>query len=427
MTTKVPAIKDIPAGYKPHTVETLPLYLSGKLADNLQPGGTPENWDVKEVGDGNLNLVFIVSGENTSLVVKQAVPYLRAAGESWPLPLTRAFFEFSVLQEERRFAGDTVPEVYFYDKEMALFAMEFLTPHVILRKELIAGKKFDYLSRDIGEFMAKTLFFTSDLGMDPAEKKERVSRFATNSDLCRITEDLIFSEPYFDAPRNTWTTPALDSAVSSIWEDQEMIRVAMKYKHKFMSEAQALLHGDLHSGSVMVTDTDTKVIDPEFGFYGPMAFDVGNYMGNLFFAYYCQPGHQKSTEECTDYQQWVLQQVEDTWDFFESRFRELWRNKEVGEAYPNALCRDGKFGITMLKQVQDDFFRTLFTDTLVNAGMEINRRIIGFAGVVDFNEISDPDLRASLEIRALNLARKLIVEPETFTRFREVNLFASQC
>ena len=28
----------------------------------------------------------------------------------------------------------------FYDPEMALFAMEYLTPHVILRKELINGK-----------------------------------------------------------------------------------------------------------------------------------------------------------------------------------------------------------------------------------------------------------------------------------------------
>lgn len=64
----------------------------------------------------------------------------------------------------------------------------------------------------------------------------------------------------------------------------------MRYKYKFMTEAQALLHGDLHSGSIMVTDTDTKVIDPEFGFMGPMAFDIGNYIGNLLLAYFSRPG-----------------------------------------------------------------------------------------------------------------------------------------
>ena len=34
-----------------------------------------------------------------------------------------------------------------------------------------------------------------------------------------------------------------------------------------MTNAQALLHGDLHTGSVFVRDDSTKVIDPEFAFY----------------------------------------------------------------------------------------------------------------------------------------------------------------
>ena len=41
----------------------------------------------KEVGDGNLNLVFFVENANdptNSIVVKQALPYLRVMGESWP-------------------------------------------------------------------------------------------------------------------------------------------------------------------------------------------------------------------------------------------------------------------------------------------------------------------------------------------------------
>ena len=29
----------------------------------------------------------------------------------------------------------------------------------------------------------------------------------------------------------------------------------------------------------------TKVIDPEFAFYGPMGYDIGNVIGNLFFAW----------------------------------------------------------------------------------------------------------------------------------------------
>ena len=70
-------------------------------------------WTIREVGDGNLNLVFIVEGPAGSVVAKQALPYVRLVGESWPLPLKRSFFEYHALvrQAERAGAG-TVPAIY---------------------------------------------------------------------------------------------------------------------------------------------------------------------------------------------------------------------------------------------------------------------------------------------------------------------------
>ena len=48
------------------------------------------------------------------------------------------------------------------------------------------------------------------------------------------------------------------------------------------------MHGDLHTGSIMVTDDDTRVIDPEFAFYGPMALrrrhDAGEFLDSLLLA-----------------------------------------------------------------------------------------------------------------------------------------------
>lgn len=41
----------------------------------------------------------------------------------------------------------------------------------------------------------------------------------------------------------------------------------------------------------MVTQTSTQCIDPEFGFYGPIGFDVGAFVGNLLLAYFSQDGH----------------------------------------------------------------------------------------------------------------------------------------
>jgi 5-methylthioribose kinase len=72
--------------YRPQSPETLAAYLSGIAAVRELLGGDSKSWTTAEVGDGNLNLVFIVKGANAGVAVKQALPYVRLVGESWPLP-----------------------------------------------------------------------------------------------------------------------------------------------------------------------------------------------------------------------------------------------------------------------------------------------------------------------------------------------------
>ena len=47
-------------------------------------------------------MVFIVKGPTGAVVVKQALPWLRCVGESWPLSIDRIFFESSALVAEAR-------------------------------------------------------------------------------------------------------------------------------------------------------------------------------------------------------------------------------------------------------------------------------------------------------------------------------------
>ncbi|MDO8353422.1 MAG: S-methyl-5-thioribose kinase, partial [Aestuariivirga sp.] len=77
--------------------ETLPARLGGLAAVKERIGTDAHTWKVREVGDGNLNLVFIVEGPKGAVVVKQALPYVRLVGDSWPLPLKRSFFEYHAL------------------------------------------------------------------------------------------------------------------------------------------------------------------------------------------------------------------------------------------------------------------------------------------------------------------------------------------
>ena len=69
-----------------------------------------------------------------------------------------------------------------------------------------------------------------------------------------------------------------------LYEDAALKLAVAKIKFEFMNNAQALIHGDLHTGSIFVKQDSTRVFDPEFAFYGPMGYDVGNVVAPIFIA-----------------------------------------------------------------------------------------------------------------------------------------------
>src|SRR6201995_2272505 len=114
-------------------------YLSGLPDVAARLGGQAAGWTIDEVGDGNLNLVFIVRGSRGGIAVKQALPYVRLVGESWPLPLSRSHYEYLALTKQAGLAPKLVPQILHHDEALALTAMELLSPHIIMRRGLIAG------------------------------------------------------------------------------------------------------------------------------------------------------------------------------------------------------------------------------------------------------------------------------------------------
>ncbi len=139
--------------YEPLTVETIAARLGMVKAVCGKLGTNNGAWRAEEVGDGNLNLVFIVASPLGKIIIKQALPYVRLVGDSWPLPLSRAFFEYQTLARETSRDPGSVPEVLHFDEDQALIVMEFLTPHVILRKKLIAGERVSGLADRLGPLL----------------------------------------------------------------------------------------------------------------------------------------------------------------------------------------------------------------------------------------------------------------------------------
>lgn len=416
---------ETPAGYRPLGEADLAPYLATLPAIRARLGGEPAAWRVREVGDGNLNLVFMVEGPAGDVCVKQALPYVRLVGEGWPLPLDRAWYEHEAASIAARHAAEQVPTQLHYDERLYLAVMERLHPHVIMRRGMIEGVVYPDFAEHVAEYMATTLYHTSDLALPAAEKKALVARFAGNTALCKITEDLVFTDPYMSCSRNRWTSPQLDDVAASVRADGELKRAVSALKLKFLCEAEALLHGDLHTGSIMVTGEDTRVIDPEFALTGPMGFDVGKLLGNLLLSYFSQRGHEAAPGDRDAYRAWILETVEAVWTRFARRFMALWDSYPTGDAYPRPLF-DGPEGRASLKRAQAAYLGRLFEDALGFAGAAMIRRTLGLAHNIDFEQIADQDLRASCERRNLALARDLVVNAAGYADIRVVTARAQE-
>lgn len=187
----------MPPGYFDLDESSAAAFVAARPALAARVGG-PESaasWRVREVGDGNINFVFIVEGPLGAVVVKQGRPYVRVIGESWPLTQERIRFEAQALQEHARcglrvfppamlhpcisharphcpctpprHCPEHVPEVFLYDPQMSALAMRYVEPpHVILRKGLVEGGVYPDFPRHCAAYMARVLLRTSTLVMD---------------------------------------------------------------------------------------------------------------------------------------------------------------------------------------------------------------------------------------------------------------------
>ncbi|PLW77239.1 S-methyl-5-thioribose kinase [Cohaesibacter celericrescens] len=393
--------------YTPYSTETLPSYLMGFAAITERLGGAPASWKVKEVGDGNLNLVFIVDGPSSSIIVKQALPYVRLVGDSWPLPLYRAFFEYHALKRQAERDPGAVPELYHFDEVQALIVMEFIEPHSILRHKMINGEMVAGLADFLGKFCARTAFRGSELSMKSADKKADVGLFSGNVEIPAITEALVFTDPYFDAEMNHHT-PELDPVVAKLRSDTVLKAQAQRMLMKFASNTETMVHGDLHSGSIMSTDTESRVIDPEFVQYAPMGFDIGMMTANFLMAYFSQPGHRG--EDLERYQEWILSVITDCFASFEAEFKHLWQTERTGMLYPKTLFEDQQ---QSSEAACEGVLKDIWDDALGICGIEMHRRTLSLAHNADFETIENTAVRAALEARNLMMGAELVLNRDT--------------
>ncbi len=347
-------------------------------------------YHASEIGDGNLNLVFIVTNQSngTSVIIKQALPYLRCVGDSFPLGEQRMLFEIRSMYFYSQTTPSLVPKIYHYDESKYTLVMQNLSHHIIMRKGILEGIKYNRFADDISDFIAKTTFATSIFGIDSKKRAKLTEDFAANTELRKLTEDFVFTFPYMHNETNRHN-PLIESSAKAIKSNSKFKAKAMELKYIFMTKAEALLHGDLHTGSVMLNEQETFVIDSEFAFLGPIGFDVGAVVGNLLMAYMAMEARGKY-----EYAKWLETTAYDVLGKFINKFEVMLLGGGGAMYESNYWANTDENGKKILTK---KLIKDIMKESVGFAGCKMARRQLGVAHILEIESIEDPVIRAEVE------------------------------
>nr|WP_330387641.1 S-methyl-5-thioribose kinase [Lacrimispora sphenoides] len=358
--------------------------------------------ECKEIGDGNLNYVFRVKdpASGKTIIVKQAGEALRISAEMH-VSTDRGRIEAKILGIQDSYAPGLVPKVYLYDGTMCAMVMEDMIGHTMMRTGLLKHETYPKFADHVTTFMVNSLLRTTDVVLGHKEKKELVKSFI-NPDLCEISEDLVYSEPFIDYNhRNNVFPPNAEFVKKELYEDQALHLEAAKLKFEFMNNAQSLIHGDLHTGSVFINKEHTYIFDPEFAFFGPMGYDIGNVIANMFFAWCNGDATIEDEKEKEEFCGWCLSTISDIVDLFIEKY-----NKVFDEHVTETMAKVPGF--------KEWYLEGILSDTAGVAGLESIRRTVGMANVIDITTIPDEEKRARAEKIVITLAKNYIMNRRSF-------------
>ena len=336
--------------------------------------------EVREVTAGNMNRVFIASGPLGSLAVQQAPPWVQVVGPDWPIDPVRIESEARAYKLLAELVPDSIPTVEPVDLDRYILVMEDLSDLDVLRDvlvrqvaDVVAGTTprpidFPALGTVVGRFTAELSLATSAVGLGPVERAALIET-AANPELCALTQAAVLEEPYRFDDHNHWI-PELDTEVRALWVDEQLLAAVAGVREIFATRSEALIHGDLHSGSLMIGERDgeqaTKIFDPEFSFVGPIGMDLGLFWANLTIASIAAshagaPGLAAGRTSA----------IEASWREFVS---------VVAERWPARVGAPDELGL-------DEWLSRIRSDAWRFAGVEGIRRVAGFSHAADITSL----------------------------------------
>lgn len=365
--------------------------------------------DDEEDSQGLINYVFRVRNESGSLILKQARSNMRldddveSTDASYRPPQDRNYSEYLSMKLRRAITPDSVPEVYFADRENHVFLMEDVNYLKPSRAQLAHGVMIDGLTERVARFLCDNHFYTSEFYLDTEVFRELGRRFVSTG-MRAIMENWLFLR---DTP--THKCPALTQHFLPHIFSEDIVTQSHILRHKYMNTTQAFIHSDVHTSNIFADDRQIKVIDMEYTFAGPMAYDLGYFLASLV-SQYCSAAFRPfpSGKERADFKRYILASIYTLVDSYQKRFAARWNDeaKEVYRACPG---------------FRDAFLEGLIPDMAGYAAMPMFTLCVSSFGFTqEFEVIEDEGLKLHALQLYCSLGRRFLMGREGIRTARDV-------
>ena len=250
------------------------------------------------------------------------------------------------------------------------------------RAQLARGTAIDGLADRVARFLCDNHFYTSEFYLDTQEFRELDRRFV-NTGMRAIMENWLFLR---DTP--THKCPALTRHVLPYIFADDIVVQSHQLRPKYMNSTQAFIHSDVHTSNIFADAGQIKVIDMEYTFAGPMAYDLGYFLASLV-SQYCSAAFRPfpSQGERDDFKRYLLASIHTLVDGYQKRFAAHWDDeaKAVYRACPG---------------FRDAFVEGLVPDTAGYAAMPMFTLCVSSFGFTQEFEIIPDEV---LKLHALQL------------------------
>lgn len=353
--------------------------------------------DDEEDNPGVINPVFRVKNGSSSLIVKQGQPRA-ASGVDLTLPLDRNAMECESLRLRGAILPDMIPKVYYHDPADHVFLMEDVSYLEPSRYLLTSGVTLPHFGEQVARFCAANSFYLSEFYLD-TDLFRALSAHFTNSQMRQVMEQWVFLRhtPY---DQEGLGDPALKRSVNG---DKALECRIHLLRHKFMTQAECLVHADTHTSNIFADENAIKVLDMEYTFAGPIGYDLGYFFSSILSQYASATFRDFPSEgERRDFKGYILRLMESAYSHFIGDYSRFWDE----DAKP--LYRDQAV-------FRDKLLEPMLGDVLGYTGVPmLLQSTVTLSPLTEFGVIQDPVLRGRALALNLFLARFAIMKGEGY-------------